>query len=78
MTIAAKRSGGRMSIAFCRVDMRLIHGQILNLWLLKMASRHVLIVDDELADDEFMTYHYRRSHHENCRGGRVYQSDRRY
>ena len=47
-----------MSIAFCRVDMRLIHGQILNLWLLKMASRHVLIVDDELADDEFMTLMY--------------------
>lgn len=47
-----------MSIAFCRVDMRLIHGQILNLWLLKMASRQVLIVDDELADDEFMALMY--------------------
>lgn len=47
-----------MDIVLCRADMRLIHGQILNQWLLKTSCRKILIADDELAADEFMALMY--------------------
>lgn len=41
-------------IAMARVDDRLIHGQVMTAWLQHSNSKHILIVDDELAEDQFM------------------------
>ena len=37
-----------MKIVLCRVDERLIHGEIVNKWLTFFRPTHILIVDDEL------------------------------
>lgn len=43
-----------MKIALCRVDERLIHGQVMTSWIGNTAAQMVVIVDDELYNDEFM------------------------
>ena len=48
-----------MKIVLCRVDERLIHGEIVNKWLTFFRPTHILIVDDELIHDEFMCLIYR-------------------
>ncbi len=48
-----------MKIVLCRVDERLIHGEIVNKWLSFFKAEYLLIVDDELISDEFMCLIYR-------------------
>lgn len=37
-----------------RVDSRLIHGQVIARWSVKYGTQGIIIVDDALADDDFM------------------------
>lgn len=48
-----------MKISVARVDERLIHGQIINEWVNRTACTHLLIVDDSLVEDEFMSNIYK-------------------
>lgn len=48
-----------MDIVMVRVDERLIHGQIMNIWYAKSNISHILIVDKELVEDQFMTNVYK-------------------
>lgn len=41
-----------MKICFCRVDNRLLHGQVTNAWTKKYKIRHIFVVDDELCKDD--------------------------
>ena len=43
-----------MNIALCRVDERLIHGQVMTAWVKKLWIKKIILVDDELASDDFM------------------------
>lgn len=42
---------GRITLA--RVDDRLIHGQVMTSWLQYTGAKHILIIDDPTANDEF-------------------------
>lgn len=48
-----------MKIVMTRVDERLIHGQIINAWYTRNNISHILIVDEELVEDQFMTNVYK-------------------
>ena len=41
-----------MQISHLRMDDRLIHGQITTAWVHKLQAHHILIADDEVAQDE--------------------------
>lgn len=41
------------NIVFTRIDDRLIHGQVMTAWLNHHQANEIVIVDDELAKDEF-------------------------
>lgn len=41
-----------MKICFCRVDNRLLHGQVTNAWTRKYKIRQIFVVDDELYKDD--------------------------
>lgn len=41
-------------IVLTRIDDRLIHGQVMTAWVKKTRANQILIVDDEVAKDEFM------------------------
>ena len=43
-----------MKINLCRVDERLIHGQVMTAWVKKLRIKKIILVDDELASDDFM------------------------
>jgi mannose/fructose/N-acetylgalactosamine-specific phosphotransferase system component IIB len=43
-----------MKISLCRVDERLIHGQVMTAWVKKCWIKKIILVDDELASDDFM------------------------
>ena len=43
-----------MNIVLCRVDERLIHGQVMTAWVKKAWIKKIILVDDELASDDFM------------------------
>lgn len=43
-----------MKINLCRVDERLIHGQVMTAWVKKCWIKKIILVDDEMANDEFM------------------------
>lgn len=43
-----------MKIVLCRVDERLIHGQVMTSWIGNTAAQIVVIVDDDLYNDDFM------------------------
>ena len=43
-----------MKINLVRVDERLIHGQVMTAWVKKLWIRKIILVDDELASDDFM------------------------
>lgn len=43
-----------MSIKFIRIDDRLIHGQIVTAWIKSFQAKKVIIVDDVVAQDEFL------------------------
>jgi PTS system mannose-specific IIB component len=42
-------------IKLVRVDDRLIHGQVMAVWLRAVAADHIVIVDDKTAKDEFLS-----------------------
>lgn len=44
-----------MNVCLCRVDDRLIHGQITAAWIREFGITNVYIVDDELAEDRLAT-----------------------
>lgn len=48
-----------MKIVMARVDERLVHGQILNDWFFHSNPTHILIADDLLVTDEFMSNIYK-------------------
>lgn len=41
-------------IVFSRVDFRLIHGQVITKWIRQTKANKIVIIDDQLAKDEFM------------------------
>ena len=42
-----------MNIVLNRIDERLVHGQILASWAKKLQVRQILVIDDQLANDQF-------------------------
>lgn len=42
------------NIVYTRVDDRLVHGQVMTAWVSVTGANHVLIVDDQVANDSFM------------------------
>ena len=43
-----------MSIVLCRVDSRLIHGQVVTKWVGQSNANRIIVVSDQLEKDEFM------------------------
>jgi D-glucosaminate-specific PTS system IIB component len=43
-----------VGLSLVRVDDRLIHGQVVTIWLKALGARRILIVDDPTARDEFL------------------------
>ena len=43
-----------MPINFLRIDDRLIHGQVVVAWIKNYRAKRVMIVDDQVAKDEFL------------------------
>lgn len=43
-----------MNIVACRVDERLVHGQIMTSWSKRLQLKRIVIVDDQVAKDDFM------------------------
>lgn len=41
-------------IVLCRIDSRLIHGQVMTKWVNQVQANKIVVVSDELAADEFM------------------------
>ena len=41
-------------VKLVRIDFRLIHGQVITKWSNKIAATRMVVVNDELAEDEFM------------------------
>ena len=41
-----------MPVVLCRIDDRLIHGQVVEGWLRIINAEHIVIVSDEVAKDE--------------------------
>lgn len=41
-------------IVLCRIDSRLIHGQVMTKWVNQSQANRIIVVSDELANDEFM------------------------
>lgn len=41
-------------IKLCRVDFRLMHGQVVTNWIKQVNADSILIIDDELASDKFL------------------------
>lgn len=46
------------NINLVRIDSRLIHGQVITKWLKISGANRIIIVDDELAKDDFMSVIY--------------------
>ena len=44
-----------MEIGLIRVDSRLIHGQVITKWLNYSKANVIVVVDDELSKDSFMS-----------------------
>ena len=45
-------------IVLCRIDSRLIHGQVMTKWVNQSSANKIVVVSDELAADEFMLQIY--------------------
>lgn len=43
-----------MSLRLVRVDDRLIHGQVVTIWLKALGARRIIVVDDRTANDAFL------------------------
>lgn len=48
-------------ISLFRIDFRLIHGQVIVKWLKQTPTDRIVIIDDQLAKDDFMADIYRMS-----------------
>jgi len=44
-----------MEVKFARVDERLVHGQVITAWAKKYSINKILVIDDEIAQDPFMS-----------------------
>lgn len=44
-----------MAVEFCRIDDRLIHGQLVTTWLNVKQIEQVIIVDDKVAKDKIQS-----------------------
>lgn len=44
-----------MKIVLSRIDERLAHGQVISSWTKQLQVRRILVIDDVLANDSFMT-----------------------
>ena len=44
-----------MSIVLARIDDRLIHGQVMTAWVSYAGGKEILIVDDKVAKDPFLS-----------------------
>ena len=42
------------NISLIRIDSRLIHGQVITKWVKIAKANRIIIIDDELAQDDFM------------------------
>ena len=51
----------KMEIGLIRVDSRLIHGQVITKWLNYSKANVIVVVDDELSKDSFMSEIYTAS-----------------
>jgi len=51
----------KMEIGLIRVDSRLIHGQVITKWLNYSKANVIVVVDDELSKDSFMSEIYKAS-----------------
>lgn len=47
------------NIVMCRIDFRLIHGQVITKWLRYYPAKKIVIVDNLLAEDDFMAEIYK-------------------
>ncbi len=43
-----------MNVVACRVDERLVHGQIMTSWAKRLQLKRIVVVDDAVAKDDFM------------------------
>ena len=43
-----------MNVVACRVDERLVHGQVMTSWSKHLQLKRIVIVDDQVAKDDFM------------------------
>lgn len=43
-----------VKLSFVRIDFRLIHGQVITKWIRQTNTNKILIIDDELAKDNFL------------------------
>lgn len=48
-------------IRLIRIDFRLIHGQVITKWFGSTMSNEIVIIDDDLSKDDFMTSIYEMS-----------------
>lgn len=42
-----------MNIVLCRIDERLVHGQVMTSWTKQLQIKRIIVVDDDIAKDEF-------------------------
>lgn len=49
------------NIKLARIDYRLIHGQVITTWVKRTDINKIIIINDELANDDFMTSIYTMS-----------------
>jgi D-glucosaminate-specific PTS system IIB component len=47
------------NIVLVRIDMRLIHGQVIAKWVKQLNINKIFIVDDEISKDKFLTKIYK-------------------
>lgn len=45
-------------IKLARVDFRLMHGQVITNWVKQVSANHILVVDEELENNQFMAQVY--------------------
>ena len=41
-------------IVLCRIDSRLIHGQVMTKWVNQVQANKIVVISDELAADDFL------------------------
>lgn len=55
------------SVALARIDSRLIHGQVVAKWLKSINAGQIVVVDDTLANDPFMSSIYSMAVPQGCK-----------